>query len=312
MMIKNISKASMIRIIAIEKLKRGLIYFILAGGCIVFLYPILYAVGVGFMTAKAFALTPPSLLPIPEKLILANYKRLLFGMGDKYMKYYFFNSFARAGWYVVFMTITSLIVGYVFARLKFWGREVIFFTLLVSVMLPYVITLAPTYLMMFHFPLVGGNNIFGQGGHGFLNEYPVLFVMGLVNVLGIFLMRMAMYSMPPDMEEAARIDGAGTLRIIFQIVAPIQKPMLAYIALTTGIAVWNDWLIPFLYVNSKRHLPLAAAISKMTALATVQCSVPAWPLIITLGLGLTFPCLVIFAFFQRYIVEGLASAAIKG
>ena len=233
-------------------------------------------------------------------------------MGDRYIKYYFFNSFARAGWYTVFMTIIALIVGYVFARLKFWGREVIFFALLVSQMMPGVVTLAPTYIMMAHFPLVGGNNIFGQGGSGFLEQYPVLFILGLANVMAIFLMRMAMYSMPPDMEEAARIDGAGTLRIIFQIVAPIQKPMLAYIAITTGISVWNDWLTPFLYVNSKRPLPLAAAISKMTSLATGQAGVPQWPLIITLGLGLTFPCLVLFAYFQRYIVEGLASAAIKG
>jgi len=312
-MTKNITtKASIARIIVIEKLKRGLIYSILIGGCIVFLYPILYAVGVGFMSAETFAVTPPSLLPIPEEVFLQNYKMLFLGVGDKYIKYYFFNSFARAAWYVVFMTTTSLILGYVFARLKFWGRNTIFFALLVSQMMPSVVTLAPTYIMMARFPLVGGNNIFGQGGTGFLNQYSVLFILGLANVMSIFLMRMAMYSMPPDMEEAARIDGAGTLRIIFQIVAPIQKPMLAYIAITTGIMLWNDWLTPFLYVSSKRHLPLSVAIGKMTALVTVQAGLPQWPLIITLGLGLTLPCLALFAYFQRYIVEGLASAAIKG
>ncbi len=123
---------------------------------------------------------------------------------------------------------------------------------------------------------------------------------------------MAMYSLHPDIEEAARIDGAGTLRIIFQIVAPIQKPMLAYIAITTGITIWNNWLTPFLYINTKRYLPLAKAVSKMTAIATGQYGLPDWPMIITLGLGLTFPCLALFAYFQRYIVEGLASAALKG
>ncbi len=311
-MAKDLTKASITRVIAIEKLKRGLIYFILVAGSIVFLYPIIYAVGVSFMSTEEFVSIIPSLLPIPAEPMLGNYRWLLLGMGDRYMKYYFFNSFARAAWYTVFMTITALIVGYVFARLKFWGREVIFFALLVSQMLPAVVTMAPTYIMMARFPLVGGNNIFGQGGSGFLGQYPVLFILGLTNVMAIFLMRMAMYSMPPDMEEAARIDGAGTLRIIFQIVAPIQKPMLAYIAITTGIMLWNDWFTPFLYVSSKRHLPLATAIAKMTALAVVQAGVPRWTLIITLGLGLTVPCLVLFAYFQRYIVEGLASAAIKG
>ena len=311
-MTKNImTRASTTRIIVTERLKRGFIYFILIAGSIVFLYPIFYAVAVGFMDKYQFAATPPSLLPIPSQFTIVNYKKLL-GVGDSYMKYYFLNSFARAGWYVSIMVITSLVAGYVFARLKFWGREVIFFGLLISAMLPYVVTMAPTYIMMARFPLVSGNNIFGQGGTGFIDTYPVLFIMGLVNVLGIFLMRMAMYSMPIELEEAARIDGAGTLRIIFQIVAPIQKPILAYIAITTGIMLWNDWFTPFIYINTNRYLPLAAAISKMTSLAVGQHGLPDWPRIITLGLGLTLPCLILFAYFQRYIVEGLASAAIKG
>lgn len=308
-------RASMIsdRVMMVQKgLKRGFIYFILIAGSIVFLYPIFYAVAVGFMTAEVFAVTPPSLWAMPSQITLGNYRRLLLGAGDVYMKYYFFNSFARAAWYVFIMVITSLVAGYVFARLKFWGREVIFFGLLISVMLPPVITMAPTYIMMARFPLVGGNNIFGQGGTGFIDTYPVLFIMGLVNVLGIFLMRMAMYSMPIELEESARIDGAGTLRIIFQIVAPIQKPILAYIAITTGIMLWNDWFTPFIYVNKRSYLPLAAAISKMTAIAVGQYGLPDWPRIITMGLGLTLPCLFLFAYFQRYIVEGLASAALKG
>lgn len=311
-MTKNImTKASTIRIIVTERLKRSSVYFMLIAGSIVFLYPIIYAVAVGFMDKYEFTSTPPTLLPIPSQFTIVNYKKLL-GMGDSYMKYYFLNSFVRAGWYVFIMVITSLVAGYVFARLKFWGREVIFFGLLISAMLPYVVTMAPTYIMMARFPLVGGNSIFGQGGTGFIDTYPVLLILGLVNVLGIFLMRMAMYSLPIDFEEAARIDGAGTLRIIFQIVAPIQKPILAYIAITTGIMLWNDWFTPFIYVNTNRYLPLAAAISKLTALAVGQHGLPDWPRIITLGLGLTLPCLILFAYFQRYIVEGLASAAIKG
>jgi multiple sugar transport system permease protein len=130
--------------------------------------------------------------------------------------------------------------------------------------------------------------------------------------MGIFLMRMSLQTFPRELEDSARMDGAGLFRIMFQIVFPIQKPILAYLAITTGIAIWNDWYTPFVFTSVERHQTLASAISRLTSSAVGQHSTPNWPYIITLGLGLTIPCLVLFAFFQRYIVEGLASAAVKG
>jgi multiple sugar transport system permease protein len=108
------------------------------------------------------------------------------------------------------------------------------------------------------------------------------------------------------------MDGAGIFRIMFQVVFPIQKPILAYVAITTGVAVWNDWYTPFVYSNNPTYQTLASAVSKLTSVAIGQYGIPDWPNIITLGLGLTLPSLVMFAFFQRYIVMGLASAAVKG
>ena len=108
------------------------------------------------------------------------------------------------------------------------------------------------------------------------------------------------------------MDGAGLFRIMFQIVLPIQKPILAYLAITTGIAIWNDWYTPFIFTSVDRHQTLASAVSRLTSVAVGQYGIPNWPAIITLGLGLTIPCLLLFAFFQRYIVQGLATAAVKG
>jgi len=314
-MAKNVlpSKLAITGIIVREKLERGLIYFILVATSVVFLYPILYAVGVSFYWPEIFASKLPSILPLTNQPTLKNYVEILAGYSDPYMKNYIFNSVARALWYVVWTTLSSFMMGYVFSRMKFWGRNVIFFAFLVTMMLPGVITMVPKYIVMARFPLIGGNNIFGQGGSGFINKYSVLFVLGLMNVYAVFLMRMALHSMPPDMEEAARIDGAGILRIMFQIVAPIQKPMLAYVAIITSIFVWNDWWTPFIFIHSTEKQTLAGAVTRLTTL--VGHSQPGaidYPRVVAFGMFLTVPCLVLFAFFQRYIVEGLASAAVKG
>lgn len=289
-------------------------YFFLILGCLVFIYPIVYAIGVGFMTKEEFSMTPPSLFPIAENPTFHHYKTLLLLnlKNSPNIAYHYLNSVLRAGWYIFWSVLSSFVGGYVFARFRFAGKNIIFMLLLVATMIPPVTTMAPTYLMVVRFPLIGGNNLLGQGGSGFLDTYSVLFILGLVNVMGIFLVRMSLGNFPKALEDSARIDGAGILRIMFQIVFPIQKPILAYLAITTGIAVWNDWYTPFVYTNHTRLQTLASAIGKLTSIAQGQYDIPDWPQIITLGLGLTLPSLILFAFFQRYIVEGLAAAAVKG
>lgn len=289
-------------------------YTVLILGCIVFIYPLFYAVGVGFMTKNQFATTPPSLIPLSPPLSFNNYKMLLLinTSTDPFVAFYYINSIIRTTWYIVWTVLTSFVAGYVFARLRFKGKNVLFLALLITTMMPPVVTMAPTYLMMAHFPLVGGNNILGTGGSGFLNTFAVLLLLNVINILGIFLVRMSMNTVPRALEDSARMDGAGIFRIMFQVVLPIQKPILAYVAITTGVLVWNDWYTPFIYSNKPTLQTLASAVSKLTSVAVGQYGVPDWPNIITLGLGLTIPSLIMFAFFQRYIVQGLATAAVKG
>ena len=289
-------------------------YTLLIIGCVLFFYPVIYAIGVGFMTRVQFASTPPSINPFVPPFSFENYKYLLLIniKGAPMLPFYYLNSVIRTVWYIITVVLISFLAGYVFGRLNFRGKNLVFFTLLVTTMLPPVVTMAPGFLWMVRFPLIGGNNIRGQGGTGFLNTYTVLLVLGLVNVMGIFLMRMSLQTFPRELEDSARMDGAGLFRIMFQIVFPIQKPIMAYLAITTGIAIWNDWYTPFVFTSVDRHQTLASAVSRLTSVAVGQYGIPDWPGIITLGLGLTIPCLILFAFFQRYIVEGLASAAVKG
>lgn len=289
-------------------------YLLLGISCVLFVYPLVYAVGVGFMTRNQFATSPPSLWPFQLPLSFRNYQLLLLLniRGEPNMPYFYANSVIRTAWYIVWTVLVAFVAGYVFARLRFRGKNILFGTLLMTTMIPPVVTMAPTYLMMARFPLIGGNNIMGQGGSGFLDTYAVLLILNLVNILGIFLVRMSMNTFPRALEDSGRIDGAGIFRIMFQIVFPIQKPILAYIAITTGVIIWNDWYTPFIYTDRPTYLTLAAAVSRLTSIASAQPGIPNWPNIITLGLALTLPSVVMFAFFQKYIVAGLASAAIKG
>lgn len=289
-------------------------YTLLGITSLLFVYPLVYAVGVGFMTSNQFATTPPSLIPFQAPFNLRNYRLLLLLniKTEPNMPFFYLNSVVRTAWYIVWAVMISFVAGYVFARLRFKGKNFIFLALLMTTMIPPVVMMAPTYLMMARFPLIGGNNILGQGGKGFLDTYAVLLLLNLVNILGIFLVRMSMQTFPTAIEDSGRMDGANIFRIMFQLVFPIQKPILAYVAITTGVLIWNDWYVPFVFTDRPEFQTLAAAVSRLTSVAVGQYGIPDWPRIITLGLGMTIPSVVMFAFFQRYIVAGLASAAVKG
>lgn len=290
------------------------VYLFLISTSLAFIYPILYAAGVTFMQRVQFSERPPSIIPAPNPWTLKNLKLILLiqKTADVPLGRWYLNSVLRASWYVVTAVGSSLIAGFVFSRMRFTGKNIAFGILMISTLLPLVVVMAPTFLMMARFPLMGGNNLFGRSGSGFIDKYPVLFILGLVNIMGTFLVRMAIDTMPKEMEEAAIIDGANIVQIIYYVVAPAQRAILAYIAITTAIWIWNDWYTPFIYTNSNYLQTLASGLNRLAVTDLGSYGLPNWPRIISLGFGLTVPCLVIFAFFQRYLVEGLTSSAIKG
>lgn len=284
---------------------------LLLGG-LVLLYPILFIVLVGFMTKEEYASTIIGPFPLPQDITFKNYATLLFGSADSSVRTYFANSLLRTGYNVVWACLTSLLAGYAFARLRFAGRDALFLALLATQMIPGVVGLIPTYIQYARWPLAGGNDVF-FGGQGILDSYWVYLIGGpAINIMGTFLMKQSLEKLPYELEEAARVDGASLLRIIFGLVLPLQKPILAFIAITTAIGTWNDWSTPFFFTSSDRLQTLPAAITRLSSIASNPMSIPDYPLIITLGLGITLPALLLFFFFQRYMVDGLANSGLKG
>jgi multiple sugar transport system permease protein len=284
---------------------------LLAGGLIL-MYPLIFMLLVGFMTKTEYNTTILGLFPVAKEPTLDNYLFLLFGASDAQVQQYFLNSVLRAGYNLVWALLTSFLGGYAFGRLRFKGREKLFLALLATQMLPSTVSLIPTYLEYAHWPFAGGNMVF-YGGKGILDSWWVYLIGGpAINVMGCFLVKQSLEKVPYELDEAAKVDGVKTLRLIFQILFPLQLPIMAFIAITTVLGTWNDWVTPFFYTSSDSLLTLPGMISKLSSIAVGPSALPDYPFMITLGLTVTIPGLILFLFFQRYIIQGLANTGIKG
>jgi multiple sugar transport system permease protein len=289
-----------------------LAHIVLLGVGLVLLYPLIFMIMSGFFSKEEFSSTILGFFPIPKHLTLDNYSVLFYGSADSTVHTYFINSVYRTVYNTFWALLTSFLAGYVFARLKFKGKDALFLTLLGTQMIPGTIALIPTYLQLARWPFAGGNHIF-TGGTGLLDTWWVYFLGGpAINIMGCFLVKQSIEKIPFELDEAAIVDGAGTLRLIFQILLPLQLPIMAFIAITTALGTWNDFATPFFYTSSDYLQTLPAAITRLSSAAASPGGVPNYPFIITLGLGTTIPALLIFFFFQKYIVQGLANTGIKG
>lgn len=289
------------------------VYLFLLVGVLIMVYPILFILMVSFFTPTEFNTLGVSFFPIAQKPTLANIQQLFLVNADRYTLIYYLNSLFRTAYGTFFACLTSLLAGYVFGRLRFKGKNILFLVLLATQMLPGIMSIMPTFLELYRFPFAGGNFVF-MGGRGLYNSYGVYILLngGAINIMGTFLVKQNIEAIPASMEEAAKVDGAGTPRLIFSIVFPLVRAVLAYIAITQAIGIWNDWQTPFYYTTSRELQTIASALSKLSSFAGQEGSQVNYPAMMTFSLMLTVPSAIIFLVFQKNIIEGLVSAGIKG
>ncbi|MED4956118.1 carbohydrate ABC transporter permease [Paenibacillus macerans] len=287
-------------------------HILLLGIGLILLYPLIFMVLAGFFTKTEFTSTVLGVFPLPKAPTLENFKALIVGSTDAAVTTYLKNSIIRTAYNTFWAILTSFLAGYVFARLRFKGRDTLFLILLATQMIPGTLAIIPTYLEFARFPFAGGNHIF-TGGTGILDSWWIYLIGGpAINIMGTFLVKQSLEKVPLEIDEAAIVDGAGTVRLIFQILFPLQLPIMAFIAITTALGTWNDFITPFFYTTSDHLQTLPAAITRLSSVGASPGAVINYPMIITLSLGITLPALLIFAFFQKYIVQGLANTGIKG
>lgn len=260
----------------------------LAGLAVVALFPLAWMLSVSFMQPGAASSLPPPLLPVHPTW--TNYGQLFAHAG---MGRYFLNSLLIASAVTLVSLAFNVMAGYAFAKLRFAGRERMFQVLVGALVIPAQVVMMPLFLLLKTMHLV--------------NTYLGVMTPMLATVFGIFLVRQYARSIPDELLEAARIDGAGEGRIFTQIVLPLLRPIVVTLAVFTFLASWNDFMWPLIILTGQEHytLPVAlAALSREHAQDTEQMMAGA---VVT-----TLPVLVLFLVMQRHYIRGLMLGSVKG
>jgi multiple sugar transport system permease protein len=221
---------------------------------------------------------------------------------------YFLNSLILTVGETALTLIFCTMAGYALAQLPIRGAKRLlgYFILLMSV--PFQIVLVPLFLLVKSVPLFGGNNILGQGGTGWLNTWWALIVPLAMAPLFTFLARQFYVTLPPELADAARVDGVGEFGIFLRIMTPLVTPALVTIGVFQVEAAWNAFLWPLIVTNTDdlRPLQVGLAIFSQDPL-NVQ-----WPYLLAGATLATLPMIILFLVAQRRFVEGMASAGLKG
>ncbi len=217
----------------------------------------------------------------------------------------------NTGIYALFSTLGQVIfgamAGYAFARLDFPGRNMLFVLVLATMMIPFQMLLVPLFVMLRHWPLAGGNDLWGAGGIGLVDSLPGLILPNLVTPFGIFLMRQFTLSLPSELGDAARIDGASESQIFFQIMLPLTRPALVTLAIFAFQEAWNDFTWPLVMSTTAQSRTLQLGLQVFQDQTLTE-----WGPLMA-GTAITvLPLVLIFIVGQRYFVEGIALTGTKG
>ena len=196
--------------------------------------------------------------------------------------------------------LSSALVAYSFARMRWPGRDMLFAVCLATMMIPFQVRLVPLFI------------IFKQ--MGWINTYLPLVVPAFFgNAFFIFMLRQFFRSIPMELSEAAKIDGASEIMILARIVLPLAKPALMVVGLFAFMDAWNDYLGPLIYINKEAEWTLALAIQRMgRAMSEVGSTANAYPFLMAVSTIVTLPILGLFFFAQRAFIEGISLSGLKG
>ena len=251
--------------------------------------PLLWAVSFSFGQPHEFFKLPPPV--IPSALRLDNYHGV-FERVD-FLRF-FLNSVFVTGCVTIAQLITCSMGGYAFARLRFPGRRIIFILFLASMMVPQHVTLIPVFIII--------------RGLGLYNNLGALIVPYATSVFGTFLLKQFFETIPNELEDAAKIDGAGFLQIYWRVMLPLAGPPLATLAILTFNSSWNNFFWPLIFINSSDKMTLPLGMIYLRGQDGVTNS---GVLMAAIVLNLV-PVLLFFMIFQRRLVEGVTLSGLKG
>ena len=264
-------------------------YLLLLTGSVVMLIPLLWLVRSSFMGLGQIFVFPPEWIPDPWRW--DNYPKALTTI--PFVRY-FFNTLFILVPTVIGTLITASLAAFGFSRLQWPGRDWVFGVLLSALMLPYAVTLIPTFLLWARI--------------GLINTYWPLVLPDWFGgtIFYVFLLRQFFLTLPRELDEAAIIDGANPLQVLRHVVVPLSRPALITVGIFSALFEWNDFLGPLIYLNDSRQFTLALGLAEFTGLYTSQ-----WHLLMAASTVVIAPVLVLFLFAQRYFIEGITLTGIK-
>ena len=278
-------KLSSIRFIGF--LKTALLYTIIYALALVVLSPFIWMILTSFKDMSEIYVYPPKWFP--SKLNFENYTNAF--SAAPFGRYYF-NSVFVAATVTLGQLITCSMAAFAFARLKFWGRDVLFFIFLGTMMIPYNVTMIPSFMVLYWL--------------GWIDSYTALIVPGLASAFGTFLLRQFFMTIPKELEEAAYIDGATKLQVLRKIIVPLAKPALATLSIFTFMGVFNDFIWALIVINSEsmNTVQLGLAIFRDRYLTQ-------WDLLMAGSVTAVLPILIVFFFAQKYFIKGITLSGLK-
>jgi multiple sugar transport system permease protein len=263
-------------------------HVVLLAGSVVMLFPFIWTVATSLKDISEVFTFPPKLLG--KELRWDNYVKVW----ERYpFDRFFLNTVKITAIVVVGQLLTSSMAGYVFARLRFRGRDTLFLLYLATIIIPVQVTVIP--------------NFFQMKLYGLLDTHWSLILPGLVSAFGTFLLRQFFLTIPAALEEAAKIDGCNPFGIYWRIFVPLSKPAMATLGIFICNGVWNDFYNPLIFLNSTNKMTLTLGLATMQGLYSTD-----WPVLMAATTISILPIIIVFLLAQDLFVRGVTLSGLKG
>jgi len=280
----------------------ALIHVVLIVAGLTVLFPFYWMVATSLKTLPEALAAPPTLFPASPQV--ANYPTAW--AAAPFARYFLNTAIVAVTTAVLSLTFSSL-AGFAFARMRFPGRSVLFLMLITTMMVPFEVQMIPDFVMIRHIPLLGGNDIWGNGGKGLYDTYWAQIVPWAASPFAVFLLRQFFMSLPNDFYEAAQLDGAGRGRFFVSIALPLARPALVTAGLFGFLGSWNALLWPLIVTSSPDVRPIQVGLATFSTEQGTQYHL----LMAAATLGI-LPVVLLYLIAQRQFTEGVTASGIKG
>lgn len=273
-------------------MRAAISYVVLVLLAVALLAPFAWMVVASLHPSKAALPSPTNLIPPDARWHFENYVKVMTMPDIPFWRFLANTSFVTLVVVIGQLFVTSL-AAYGFSRMYFWGRDLLFFLFIATMMIPGQVTMIPVFILV--------RNL------GWLDTYWALIVPGLSSAFAIFLLRQFFLGIPRELSEAARLDGCGDFGIYWRVVLPLSKPALATLAAFSFVATWTDFFWPLLVTSSMemRTLEVGLSVFKDSFGGTN------WPLQMTAAVIVLIPVLIVFLLTQRFFTRGIALTGMK-